>query len=322
MEIGVNTVALADEPLEDVCAYLDTLDVDLLELACGGVHSDNHLPRDRYLDDPAEQRRLWELLESYGMDVSALSTHNNPLHPDDDRQTKTDRELREAITLAGQLDVDTVTCMSGLPAGSPTDDVPNWITAPWPPEQLDALEYQWEVGVEYWNEIADHAATHDVRVAIEMHPNMLVYEPQTLLRVRGATNEYIGANLDPSHLYWQGISIPEAIRVLGEHDAIHHIHAKDTEIRDRHVREKGVLDTTSYAEEADRSWLFRTLGYGHGEDHWREVVSTLRTIGYEGTISVEHEDALLSAKEGLEKSLSFVREVAFETTPDEAHWID
>lgn len=322
MDVGVNTVPLASEPLEDALAYLDSLGVDVIELACGGVHSDRHLRRADYLDDEEAQSSFHALLDRYGMTLSAISTHNNPLHPIEARAEQADIEVREAIELAGQLGVETVVCFSGLPAGSDAGEVPNWITASWPSEHLDALDYQWDVAIEYWQEVAAIAAAHEVRVAIEMHPNMLVYEPTSLLRLREATNQYIGANVDPSHLYWQGISIPDAIRLLGDHDAIHFFHAKDTKVHDEQVRVKGVLDTTPYADERNRSWLFRTLGYGHGEEHWRDIVSALRMVGYDGTLSVEHEDSLASAREGLEKSYDLLSRIVFEAQPDEAHWVD
>jgi DNA-(apurinic or apyrimidinic site) lyase len=254
--------------------------------------------------------------------VSALATHNNPLHPDEGTAAEADTELREAIDLAAALDVDAVTCFSGLPAGGPNDEVPNWITAPWPTEHADALDYQWEVATDYWGSLAEHAAAAGVDVAIEMHPNMLVYEPHSLLRLREATNDRVGANFDPSHLYWQGIDVTEAIRLLGEHDAIHHVHAKDTRVYEANARTKGVLDTTDYTEEADRSWLFRTVGYGHGEEHWKDVVSTLRMVGYDGALSIEHEDSLTSSREGLEKAVDVLRRAVFETQPGEAYWAE
>jgi sugar phosphate isomerase/epimerase len=210
--------------------------------------------------------------------------------------------------------------MEGLPAGGPNDEVPNWITAPWPPEHADALEYQWEVAVDYWADVADHAEEHGVDVGIEMHPNMLVYEPWGLLELREETGDRIGANFDPSHLYWQGIDVTEAIRLLGEEDAIHHFHAKDTAVYEANAREKGVLDTAPYTDEPNRSWLFRSIGYGHGEAHWKDVVSTLRMVGYDGALSIEHEDSLTSANEGLEKAVDVLSRAVFETQPGEAYW--
>jgi len=319
MDIGVLTVPLGDRPLEDALDHVADLGVDAVELGVGGHPGDDHLDRAVALGDDDAQAALHGALAARDLRVSALATHNNPLHPDEETAATADTELREAIELAAELDVGTVSTFSGLPAGGPDDSVPNWVTAPWPPEHAEALDYQWnEVAIPYWREIADFAAEHGVDVAIEMHPNMLVYEPDGLLRLREAANERIGANFDPSHLYWQGIDPCEAIRHLGS--AIHHVHAKDTKVYDVHARRKGVLDTTAYDEVDDRSWLFRSIGYGHGEEHWKDVVSTLRMVGYEGALSIEHEDALTSSTEGLAKAVDVLQRAVFETRPGEAYW--
>jgi DNA-(apurinic or apyrimidinic site) lyase len=321
MQVGVLTVALGGQSLEDALAYLDDLGVGAVELGCGGFVGDDHLPREESLGDDDAQAELHDLLEEYDMDVSAISTHNNPLHPDEERAARAQTEIREAVTLADQLDVDVVNTFSGLPAGSEAGDVPNWITAPWPPEHSEALEYQWnEVAIPVWSDLAEHAADHGVNIGIEMHPNMLVYEPTSMIRLREETNQYVGANFDPSHLYWQGIDVTEAIRFLGERGAIHHFHAKDTGLYESNADIKGYLDTAPYTDEPDRSWLFRSIGYGHGEQHWKDVVSTLRMIGYDGALSIEHEDSLTSANEGLEKAVDVLSRAVFETTPGEAYW--
>jgi len=321
MDIGVLTVALGGEPVDEAVASLSELGVDAVEFGCGGFVGEDHLPRAEYLDDDEAQADLLSLVDDHDLRISALSTHNNPLHPDEERAERAATEIEEAIRLADQLGVDNVNTFSGLPAGSPAGDVPNWITAPWPPEHADALEYQWEeVAIPRWSALAEHAAAHDVNVCLEMHPNMLVYEPTGLVRLREATNEHLGANFDPSHLYWQGIDVPEAIRFLGDHDAIHHFHAKDTGVYEHNARVKGYLDTDPYTDEPNRSWLFRSIGYGHDEAHWKEVVSTLRMVGYEGALSIEHEDSLTSGREGLEKAVDVLRRAVFETQPGAAYW--
>ncbi|EMA44981.1 sugar phosphate isomerase/epimerase family protein [Halococcus saccharolyticus] len=320
MDIGVLTVPFGDQPLDETCEYLAGLGVDTVELGCGGSPGNDHLAREEYLDDEDAQADLHDLLDEHDLRISALATHNNPIHPDDDQAETADEELREAIELAAQLGVDTVTTFSGLPGGGPNDEVPNWITAPWPTEHKEAHDYQWGVAEEYWTDLADFADDHGVNVGIEMHPNMLVYEPTGMERLREATNDRIGANFDPSHLYWQGIDVPAAIRYLG--DAIHHAHAKDTGLYESNARVKGHLDTTPYTEEEDRSWLFRTVGYGHGESHWKEVVSTLRMVGYDGALSIEHEDSLTSSREGLEKAVDVLDRAVFETTPGDAYWAE
>jgi len=321
MDVGFLTVALAGEPLEDVLEYVSDIGVDAVELGCGGFVGEDHLPREEYLDDEAARDELLEMVDEYDLRISAISTHNNVLHPDDERAERAQRELRESIRLADQLGVDNVNTFSGLPAGSPDGSVPNWITAPWPPEHAEALEYQWEeVAIPQWSDLAAHAADHDVNVCLEMHPNMLAYEPTSLLRLREATNEHIGANFDPSHLYWQGIDVTDAMRVIGEADAMHHFHAKDTRLYETNARVQGYLDTNAYTDEPNRSWLFRSIGYGHGEEHWKDVVSTLRMIGYDGALSIEHEDSLTSSREGLEKGVDILKRAVFETQPGEAHW--
>jgi len=321
MEIGVLTVALGDHSRTDALATLADLGVGAVELGAGGWPGQDHLDRATLLENADARTRLLEDVSAHDLSISALATHNNPLHPDAERAAEADRELREAIELAGLLEVDAVTCFSGLPAGAPGDSTPNWVTAPWPGEHAEAHEYQWEeVALPYWEDLAEYADDHGVNVAIEMHPNMLVYEPRGLLRLREATTHRVGANVDPSHLYWQGIEITDAIRLLGEHDAIHHVHAKDTKVYEANAREKGVLDTRPYTDEADRSWLFRSIGYGHGEAHWKDVVSTLRMVGYEGALSIEHEDSLTSGREGLEKAVDVLDRAVFETRPGDAYW--
>lgn len=323
MDIGVLTVPFGEQSLDETFAYLNEIDVGVIEVGCGGYPGEDHLDRGEYLNNEDAQNEFKTLLEEYNLWVSALATHNNPLHPDDDIADKADTELRETIKLARQLDIDAVTCFSGLPAGGPNDETPNWVTAPWPTELSDAHTYQWEeVAIPYWQTIAEHADEHGVNVAIEMHPNMLVYEPHGMARLREATNERIGANFDPSHLYWQGISITDAIRYLGERDAIHHVHAKDTRVYEANARVKGVLDTVPYDDETNRSWLFRSIGYGHGEGHWKDVVSTLRMVGYDGSLSIEHEDSLTSATEGLEKAVDVLERAVFKTAPGEAYWAE
>ncbi|PSQ03856.1 xylose isomerase [Halobacteriales archaeon QS_6_71_20] len=322
MDIGVLTVPLSGDSREEAFEYLADIGVDAVELGVGGFPGADHVDREALLADEDARAALRADLDEYDLRASAFATHNNPLHPDDDRAAEADREFREAVELADEFGVDTVTCFSGLPAGGPNDEVPNWITAPWPTEHADAHEYQWEVAEDYWSDLAAHADRHGVDVAVEMHPNMLVHEPHGMLRLRELTNDRVGANFDPSHLYWQGIDATAAIRALGERDAIHHVHAKDTEVYEAQTREKGVLDTTDYADGANRSWLFRSVGYGHGEDHWKDVVSTLRLVEYDGALSIEHEDALTSSREGLEKAVDLLDRAVFETTPGDAYWAE
>jgi sugar phosphate isomerase/epimerase len=204
----------------------------------------------------------------------------------------------------------------GRPCGSRLLRLP----CPWPPEYLKVLEWQWEkVAIPYWTKRANFAADHGVKIAIEMHPGFLVYNPETMLKLRAAAGPSVGCNYDPSHMFWQGIDPVAAIRILG--DAIFHVHAKDTEVYDRNLPITGVLDTKPYTDERNRAWVFRTCGYGHGEQWWRSFVSTLRMFSYDYVLSIEHEDSLLSAEEGLKRAARFLGGIVPGEKPGAAWWV-
>jgi sugar phosphate isomerase/epimerase len=182
------------------------------------------------------------------------------------------------------------------------------------------LDYQWnEVLIPYWKKTGEFAKAHGVdKIALEMHPGFCVYNPETLLRLREAVGDVIGANFDPSHLFWQGINPVSAIKALK--GAIHHFHAKDTKIDERNVQINGVLDNKHYGDILGRSWVFRTVGYGHGQEVWNDMISMLKSVGYDGPISIEHEDALMSIDEGLSKAVEFLKEVIIFDTPTGMWW--
>lgn len=215
----------------------------------------------------------------------------------------------KAVQLAEKLGVEVINTFSGCPGGSPQDQTPNWVTCPWPPDFLDILDYQWnDVLIPYWEKTAKFAQDHGVtKIALEMHPGFCVYNPETLLKLRNAVGETIGANFDPSHLIWQGINPVAAIRALGP--AIFHFHAKDTKIDPINCGVNGVLDTKHYSDEIHRSWIFRTIGYGNDVQYWKDIVSNLRLVGYDYVMSIEHEDSLMSPNEGLRKAVALLQEV-------------
>ena len=200
-----------------------------------------------------------------------------------------------------------VITFSGCPGGDPKATQPNWITSSWPPEFPQMLEWQWkERVVPYWKETAKLLKQSGVRVAIEMHPNFVAYNPETMLRLSDVAPGTIGCNFDPSHMFWQQVDVPTAIRALG--DRIYHVHAKDCKIDPGNTALNGVLDVKKYTDEIHRSWVFRTVGYGNGQSVWRDIVSNLRMVGYDHVISIEHEDCLMSGDEGLKKAIETLRE--------------
>ena len=247
-----------------------------------------------------------ETVNRYGMRVSAISVHGNPVHPNKEIAERDHRDFVNAVLFAEKIGVKTVVTFSGCPSGAPGDSVPNWITCSWPTDYANALEYQWnEVLIPYWKSAAEFARAHGVRIALEMHPGFCVYNAETLLRLRAAVGDNLGANLDPSHLIWQGCDPVAVVRSLGE--AIFHFHAKDTAVNPYNTAVNGVLDTKGYDKAPDRSWIFRSVGYGHGEEYWRAITSALRIVGYDGTISIEHEDVLMSRYEGLARAVATLK---------------
>jgi len=306
-------------PLEDVLKKLKSNHIDTVELGTGNYPGDAHCKLSM-LDNPGELAEFKQKLADHGFTISALSSHGNPLHPDR-AHAEHDQEIsRKTIRLAEKLGVPVVVDFSGCPGDSPSSKWPNWVTCPWPPDYLEILKWQWEeVVVPYWIEHAKFAADHGVKVAIEMHPGFVVYSPETMLKLRSIAGPSVGCNYDPSHMFWQGIDPIAAIRVLGK--AIFHVHAKDTQIYERNLPLTGVLDTKSYTDEANRAWIFRTCGYGHGDIWWKEFASTLRMFGYDYVLSIEHEDSLLSPEEGLTKAAEFLNGLVMKQKPAAAWWV-
>lgn len=318
MRVGVFTPLLSQLSLVAVLKKLAALQITTVELATGNYVGDAHCKL-LMLDNPAELVEFQKILSDHGTKISALSCHGNPLHPNRDH-AKRDREVsRKTILLAEKLGVPMMVDFSGCPGDSANATAPNWVTCPWPPDYLKVLDWQWnEVVAPYWIEHAKFASDHGVKIAVEMHPGFVVYNPETMLRLRSIAGPNVGCNYDPSHLFWQNIDPIAAVRVL--QDAIFHVHAKDTQIYAANLPRTGVLDTKPYTQERERSWIFRTCGYGHGAEFWSELISTLRMFGYDYVLSIEHEDSLLSPEEGLTKAANFLNGIVIREGPGAAWW--
>lgn len=322
MKLGLLTVLYAERPLEQVLDSAVELGLDAVELGTGNYPGDAHCSPDELLADPSRARALRKLIEDRGLRISALSCHGNPLHPRAEIADPHHATWRKTLQLCELLEVPVVNTFSGCPGDGPDARFPNWVTCPWPPDFEELLEWQWsERVVPYWSAEAEEARRRGVRgIGLEMHPGFVVYNPETLLRLRRDAGDVIGANFDPSHLVWQGIDPVTAIKELGAAGAIFHAHAKDTRIDAENVRRNGVLDTKPYDRVLDRAWTFRTVGYGHGESPWRDVVSALRTVGYDDVLSIEHEDILASRDEGLERAVQLLRAVMLREPAGEMWW--
>jgi sugar phosphate isomerase/epimerase len=319
MKVGVFTALLAKFSLDKVLEKLKSLNIHTVELGTGNYPGDPHCKLSM-LNDRQALKEFKHKLESNGFTISALSCHGNPLHPNPAIAKAYQETSKRTVRLAEKLGVSVVIDFSGCPGDSDKAKYPNWVTCPWPPEYLDLLAWQWERKViPYWTRHAQFAKDHGVKIAIEMHPGFVVYSPETLLKLRHVVGNTVGCNYDPSHMFWQSIDPIKAIRVLG--DSIFHVHAKDTQIYDSNLPKTGVLDTKKYTDERNRSWIFRSVGYGHAYGWWKEFISTLRMYGYDHTLSIEHEDTLLSPDEGLSKAAAFLNAIVIRDRPTAAWWV-
>ena len=309
MKLGVFAVLLGGQSLEEAIKYLSASGVQAVELGTGGYPGNSHANPDMLLSDDGKLKEFKGLIEKNGMEISALSCHGNPVHPQKAIAETFHKDFEKTVMLAEKLGVNRVVTFSGCPGDSPAAMYPNWVTCPWPDDFTKVLDYQWnEVLIPYWEKAVKFATEHGVdKICLEMHPGFCVYSTETLLKLRAAVGDAIGANFDPSHLFWQGMDPVASIKALGK--AIYHFHAKDTRIDAANTAVNGVLDTKHYGDEINRSWVFRTVGYGHDQQVWKDIVSTLRMVGYDDVISIEHEDSILSVNEGLQKAIAFLKGV-------------
>jgi sugar phosphate isomerase/epimerase len=312
MKVGVFSVVLSSMKLEQALDYLQEIGVQTVEIGTGGYPGTAHCPTHELLASPRKAEEFLRLFSSRGMNISSLSCHGNPLHPDRAIAAEHHEAFCKTVRLAQRLGVDVVTTFSGCPGGWPGDKRPNWATCAWPPDFQEILDYQWNrVAIPYWQKAGVFMKKYGIsKVALEMHPGFVVYNPETLLKLRRVAGPFIGANFDPSHLFWQGIDPCAAVRALK--GAIWHVHAKDLAYNEWNSRRNGVLETKPSREFNSRSWNFRTVGYGHFRDFWCNFISNLRMAGYDGALSIEHEDHLMTPREGLEKGVRFLQGIILE----------
>ena len=321
MELGVLTNLYASKSLDETLSILHGMGVTMAEIGCGGYPGKAHCDPKVLLNDDAALAEFKATFEKYDMKISCLSCHGNAVHPDKAIAKAFHDDFVDAVLLAEKLGVDTIVTFAGCPGDHEGAKYPNWVTCPWPEDFLAILDWQWnEVLIPYWKETAAFAKAHGVtKIAFEMHPGFAVYNPETLMKMRAAVGDVIGANFDPSHLIWQGIEPVAAIRYL--QGAIYHFHAKDTKIDKINTAKIGVLDTKHYGDELNRAWVFRACGYGNDATYWKEIVSALRLTGYDKVMSIEHEDSLMSIDEGLTKAVDFLKPILmYDPKPSGMAW--
>jgi sugar phosphate isomerase/epimerase len=298
------TDSVKAQPFDSALDLAARVGATAIEIATGGQSSGQHMDVDRLLADPAARASFAEAFTSRGLRIAALNCSAWPLHPVHGEQHV--ELIRKTIRLAGELGVSKLVTMSGSPGDGPRSTAVNFIWYPWPDDSMALLDRQWTAALELWQGLAAEALAHGVdRLAFELHPLHLVYNVPTLRRMRDAVGPIIGANLDPSHLFWQGMDPLAVIRSLGP--AIHHVHLKDTGIDPDQVAIAGVLDQRSFDVPAERAWVFRAVGSVRGPEFWSAFIDALEEAGYDDALSIENEDVSLTPQEGVEQAAAFMR---------------
>jgi sugar phosphate isomerase/epimerase len=310
--IGVFDPVYKDLSMDAMLDKVSALGLEAMEIGTGGYPEAHHCPLDELLADASKAKAWQKKFEDRGIHVATLSCHGNPIHPDPEHAKKDAETFRKTVLLAERLGVKVIVGFSGCPGGSATDTQPNWVTYRWPPEYAAMQDWQWkERVVPYWKEAAKFAREHGIhKLAFEMHPNFVVYNPRTLLKLREAVGEEIGANCDLSHLFWQGCDPVEVIHFLGKQGALYHAHMKDTAFYPDNVNKYGVLNFAF--ETADlplASETFRAVGYGHGAELWKSIIKAYMDIGYQGILSIENEDPILAGEVGVERAAYVLKNV-------------
>jgi sugar phosphate isomerase/epimerase len=317
MELGAYTACLHDRPLPEALKILGGMGLASAEINAGGFIPAPHLPIGQLMSSAGAREDYLGLFAAAGIRLTGLNVNGNPLNPDPEIGPKHAADLHRAISVASLLGVRRVVAMSGLPAAHEGGRYPSWVVNPWDSQYLDVLDYQWrEITIPFWTDIQARAHDADVKVCIEMHPHNVVFNPGTLERLATGINAtHVGAEMDPSHLFWQGIDPVAAIGRLG--DLVYHAAAKDTRINDRNCRVYGVLDDRFHRVPADEnpvslggrntlnrwppdaSWNFVAVGRGHGQEFWVPFLQALSQVDPGIAVNIEHEDQELDQIEGL-----------------------
>ena len=310
--IGVFDPVFDKMDIDPMIELISGWGIEAVEIGTGGYPQNRHCPLDDLVQDASKAKAWKKKFESKNIRVGALSCHGNPVHPDAKIAERDAETFRKTVLLAERLEVPVIVGFSGCPAGAPGDTMPNWATYRWPPEYDQILKWQWsERVIPYWKDATKYAREHGVhKLAFEMHPGFVVYNPMTLMKLREAVGEEIGANCDLSHLFWQGCDPVEVIHFLAKNNMLFHAHMKDTVFFKDNVAKYGVLNFAFETKELPQaSETFRAVGYGHSAGTWKEIVKAYMDVGYQGILSIENEDPILPGEVGVQRALYVLKNV-------------
>jgi len=303
VELGLYTDSVKHLSFEGALDLAAEIGARGIEIAVGGQSSAPHLRIHDLLSDAARRKAFADAFSSRGLRIAALNCSAWPLHPVlGEEHTEL---IRATIRLASELEVSKIVTMSGNPGDGPHGSTVNWIWYPWPPDAVALLERQWQEAIPLWRDLGAYALVNGVeRIAFELHPLHLVYNVPTLQRMREAVGPVIGANVDPSHMFWQQMNPVAVIAALGP--AVHHVHLKDTQLVPDQVAIAGVLDQRPFADPTQRAWVFRTVGRAHDRAFWTAFIGALRTARYDDVLSIENEDRSQPPEEGVREAAAFI----------------
>ena len=308
----------ADLPLEEVCRLARDWGYDGLELACWG----DHFEVDRALREDGYLAGRHALLDQYGLRCWAISNHLAGQavcdHPIDRRhqailpariwgdgepegvRRRAAAELADTARAAAAFGVQTVVGFTGSSI---------WHTvAMFPPVPPEMIEEGYADFARRWHPILDVFDAEGVRFAHEVHPSEIAYDFWTTRRALDAVGNRpaFGLNFDPSHFVWQDL---DPVAFLGAYpDRIYHVDCK--EARKRLDGRNGRLGSHLPWGDPRRGWDF--VSTGRGDVAWEDVFRMLNSIGYDGPISVEWEDAGMSRLAGAPEALAFLRRFSYD----------
>ena len=328
VKLGVYNAILHDRSLTEALEIISGLGLEGIEVNSGGFLPPTHIPNiDQIVDSPDAAQEWLGTFEGTGVHLAGLNCNGNPLHPNPVIGEAHAADLRRSIKAAAALGEHRVVTMSGLPGGETGATRPNWIVNAWNSAALDVLDYQWDIAARFWKEIDALARDHDVKVALELHPQNLVFNSRDvfkLVELTGAT--HVGVELDASHLFWQQMDPVAVVRELGP--LVFHAAAKDVRVNPEHARLYGVLDNgfrrlredeprvnlggDEWANEwpTDSAWDFVALGKGHPVEFWTEWLRALAEVDPDMAVNIEHEDTSLGRIEGLEVAAQVLKDAA------------
>ncbi|HUT35442.1 MAG TPA: sugar phosphate isomerase/epimerase [Planctomycetota bacterium] len=270
MQIGFLTSCMGKKPLEEVVAFAGKAGFAALEVSTG------HLPADRALQ---ETSKVKELFAANGVGISSIAAYSNLLDADAAKRQAAIATFKKNIDAAVAVGTPVVCTLAGMPVPGKSK------------EQTIAEDFK-----AVFTPLAAYAEDKGIQIAFEnWYPTLLQHFDLWDAILAAVPSPAIGFNYDPSHLLWQGIDYLGGVdRYKGR---IFHTHAKDTEMKAEVLARRGCL--------AGGWWRYVIPGYGSVE--WGKYVGRLRQIGYDGVLSIEHEDGAFSPEAGLEKGLGYLR---------------